>query len=134
MKKLNKKGFTLVELLAVIVILALLIVVVANTALPAMDKAKRKTLQTYTMRVMEQAKALYMSDNTSCESTACTLTQIMGADAPTDKYSASITVAYNNTTASYELTGTVQDIKNKLTATIGEVDGKKNQITIAPTS
>ena len=41
MKKLNKKGFTLVELLAVIVILALLIIVVATTALPAMNNAKK---------------------------------------------------------------------------------------------
>ena len=47
MKKLNKNGFTLVELLAVIVILALLIVIVANTAIPAMNNAKKKALQTY---------------------------------------------------------------------------------------
>jgi len=120
MKKLNKKGFTLVELLAVIVILALLIVVVANTALPAMNNAKRNTLETYTKRVMDQAKGLFMSSgNKTCGTTACTLTDIMGADANTEQYEASITVSYD-TTNGYIVSGTVKDIKNNLTATIGE--------------
>lgn len=62
MKKLNKKGFTLVELLAVIVILALLIVVVANTALPALNNSKKKSLTTYAQRVAEKAKEQYITD------------------------------------------------------------------------
>ena len=62
MKKLNKKGFTLVELLAVIVILALLIIVVATTALPAMNNAKKSALNTYAKRVVEQAKTLYSTE------------------------------------------------------------------------
>lgn len=39
MKKLNKKGFTLVELLAVIVILAVIMVITIPTVLSSMDKA-----------------------------------------------------------------------------------------------
>ena len=69
MKKLNKKGFTLVELLAVIVILALLIVVVANTALPALNSSKKKSLTTYAQRVAEKAKEQYMSNELSSTST-----------------------------------------------------------------
>lgn len=39
MKKLNKKGFTLVELLAVIVILAVIMVITIPTVLSSMNKA-----------------------------------------------------------------------------------------------
>ena len=145
MKKLNKKGFTLVELLAVIVILALLIVVVATTALPAMNNAKKNSLETYTKRVMEQAKGLYMSSGNITCATSCSLTEIMGADADTEQYSASIKIEYNSTNG-YIVSGNVTDIKNKIKAEIGsksETTGegesavtttKYNQITITEIS
>ena len=44
MKKLNKKGFTLVELLAVIVILAVIMVITIPTVLGSMRSAKDKSL------------------------------------------------------------------------------------------
>ena len=113
MKKLNKKGFTLVELLAVIVILALLIVVVATTALPAMNNAKKNTLDTYAKRVVEQAKTLYISDNTKCISTTpCNLIDTMGVDAPKDQYKANLYVNYDSTKG-YLVQGWVVDYKNK---------------------
>ena len=62
MIKLNKKGFTLVELLAVIVILALLIVVVANTALPALDNSKKSSLNVYAGRVLNAAKNVFQTE------------------------------------------------------------------------
>ena len=43
MKKLNKKGFTLVELLAVIVILALLMVVLVPKAIEAINNSRANT-------------------------------------------------------------------------------------------
>ena len=46
MKKLNKKGFTLVELLAVIVILAVIMVITIPTVLGSMDKAKESAFAT----------------------------------------------------------------------------------------
>jgi len=46
MKRLNKKGFTLVELLAVIVVLALLMVVAASSIGTALDNSKKKALLT----------------------------------------------------------------------------------------
>ena len=119
MKKLNKKGFTLVELLAVIVILALLIVVVANTALPAMNNAKKNTLDTYAKRVVEQAKTLYIADNNKCSSTACNLIDTMGVDAPVDQYKASLTVTYDST-AGYKVDGWVVDYKNKNIAKVDD--------------
>ncbi len=116
MKKLNKKGFTLVELLAVIVILALLIVVVATTALPAMNNAKKNSLETYSKRVVEQAKTLFISAQTGgtvneCTTTKCTFTQIkniMGNDVdstysiPSGK---NITVEYDTTNEKYVIKG-----------------------------
>lgn len=45
MKKLNRKGFTLVELLAIIVILAVILVVAIPPILDAMDNSKRKSLE-----------------------------------------------------------------------------------------
>ncbi len=47
MKKiLNKKGFTLVELLAVIVILAVIILVAMNAVIPQMEQARRSAFAT----------------------------------------------------------------------------------------
>ena len=55
MKKLNKKGFTLVELLAVIVVLALLMVVATTSIGTALNNAKTKSLVTETQKVLKQA-------------------------------------------------------------------------------
>ena len=119
MKKLNKKGFTLVELLAVIVILALLLVVVGNTALPAMKNAKVKSLETYSSRVIEQAKALKMSDDTKCTAAAkCSLSDIMGSDV-SDKYTSTDIVVTGSITQGYKVSGTVTD-KDNNTATIAD--------------
>ena len=47
MKKLmNKKGFTLVELLAVIVILAVIILVAMNAVIPQMENARKNSFKT----------------------------------------------------------------------------------------
>lgn len=44
MKKLNRKGFTLVELLAVIVILAIVVGITMMTILPTLSNSKSKSL------------------------------------------------------------------------------------------
>lgn len=69
MKKLNKKGFTLVELLAVIVVLALLMVVAANSVGTALDNSKKKTLQTEAQKVLTnflaESQSTYLVDSTA---------------------------------------------------------------------
>ena len=131
MKK-NRKGFTLVELLAVIVILALLIVIVANTAIPAMNNAKKKSLQTYAEKVVQKAKencaAEKMSGvNNSCKlkagtATSCCgeisdLTVIMGEDAGGNyTIGTAIKVTYDGNIAKVE-SGTITDNSSN-TATI----------------
>ena len=52
MKRLNKKGFTLVELLAVIVVLALLMVVAASSIGSALDNSKRSATLTEAKKLL----------------------------------------------------------------------------------
>lgn len=46
MKRLNRKGFTLVELLAVIIILAIVVGITVPAVLTTVDKAKKEAFQT----------------------------------------------------------------------------------------
>lgn len=54
MKKLNKKGFTLVELLAVIVILALLMVVATRTIGGSLNKSKQAAIETEAQKLVSR--------------------------------------------------------------------------------
>ena len=137
--KINKKGFTLVELLAVIVILALLIVIVANTAIPAMNNAKKKSLQTYAQKVVQKAKencaAEKMAgventckDKTGAAASCCgditDLTVIMGEDAGDSyKIGTAIKLTYDGNIAKVA-SGTITDNSDN-TATI-----KDNVVTV----
>ena len=121
---INKKGFTLVELLAVIVILALLIVIVANTAIPAMNNAKKKSLQTYAQKVVQKAKencaAEKMADmgnmckNSTAAVSCCsklTVADIMGEANST--YSGNMTTSYNDSMGKIT-DGCISDGTNKV--------------------
>ena len=114
MKKLNKKGFTLVELLAVIVILALLIVVVATTVLPAMNNAKKSALKTYADRVKQNAIQLCMTKdiNEGLTDSKCTfdaLSDIMGSDVD-DTYTVTQAIVVTKEGNSFKVTdGSLKD-------------------------
>ena len=82
MKRLNKKGFTLVELLAVIVILALLMVVATSTIGGTLTNAKKNTLRTEAQKMLTaiygEAKSSYMlSSNLSNMTTSTDSTLAM---------------------------------------------------------
>ena len=62
MKRLNKKGFTLVELLAVIVVLALVMVLTVPTVLDQMNSARQSTFVLYAEEMIKQAQTRYQSD------------------------------------------------------------------------
>ena len=51
-KNLNNKGFTLVELLAVIVVLVIIMLIAIPIILDSLDNAKRKSFETYTNRIL----------------------------------------------------------------------------------
>lgn len=56
MKKNNKKGFTLVELLAVIIVLALIMVFAVPSVLGTMNTARSKSLRLYAQRMVSKAE------------------------------------------------------------------------------
>lgn len=58
----NKKGFTLVELLAVIVVLAIIMVIAVPTIIKNMNQAKIKSFQMEGQRILDLALAHYESE------------------------------------------------------------------------
>lgn len=67
---MNKKGFTLVELLAVIVILAVLILIAITAILPQMEKARKSSFADEVYSYAKAAETKYVSDQTSDETSA----------------------------------------------------------------
>ena len=56
MKKMNKKGFTLVELLTVIAILAIILLIAAPTILNVLEKAKKNIFKSQVLMYVESLK------------------------------------------------------------------------------
>ena len=63
MKRLNKKGFTLVELLAVIVVLAVIMIFAVPAVLGAMNNARDTAFIQYTQRVRNAAEQQFRSED-----------------------------------------------------------------------
>ena len=63
MKKLNKKGFTLVELLAVIVVLALIMTLTVPSILSSMNSARQSSFLLYAGKMLEAAQGKYQSES-----------------------------------------------------------------------
>ena len=63
MKKLNKKGFTLVELLAVIVVLAIIMVLTVPSVLSSMSSARQSSFLLYAGKMLEAAQGKYQSES-----------------------------------------------------------------------
>ncbi len=59
MKKINKKGFTLVELLSVIVILSVVVLIATNAVIPAMNSAKKQVLSEEANIIIPIAETIY---------------------------------------------------------------------------
>ena len=62
-KRLNKKGFTLIELLAVIVILAVVMLIGVTAVGPIMTKARKSSLGTEGLALIEAAKVAHQTEN-----------------------------------------------------------------------
>ena len=63
-KKKSLKGFTLVELLAVIVILAIIMIIAIPAVLNTMQTARKKSMITYAQRIMNEAEKKYVEKQT----------------------------------------------------------------------
>lgn len=61
MKKLTKKGFTLVELLAVIVVLAVIMLLAVNAVIPQMNKARKNAFVTEANAFIDAAGTYYQN-------------------------------------------------------------------------
>lgn len=61
MKKLNKSGFTLVELLAVIVVLAVIMLLAVNAVIPQMNKARKNAFVTEANAFIDAAGTYYQN-------------------------------------------------------------------------
>ena len=66
--KMNKKGFTLVELLAVIVILAVVMLIAVTAVGPLMIRARKSALGTEGIGLVDQAKAAYQAEQLNSNS------------------------------------------------------------------
>lgn len=63
MTKLNKKGFTLVELLAVIAILAILMLLITPNVLKMFTDGKKDVFSTQVQRIWKAADSQYITDS-----------------------------------------------------------------------
>ena len=65
MKNINKKGFTLVELLSVIVILSVIVLIATNAVVPMADSAKKQVLAMEANSLVKAAQTLYIQESSS---------------------------------------------------------------------
>ena len=107
---MNKKGFTLVELLAVIVILAIVMLIGGTVVLPMMQKAQKSSLGTEGVSTLKSAEKTYSSDSmlntkgyTSTSTVCYNLTYLCnngsfdkGCADKNDGYTGSVLVKHNN--------------------------------------
>ena len=83
MKKMNKKGFTLIEMLVVIAIIAILVSIVVPTVSAATEKAKEAKDAANIRSAIAEVTAKALSGNTSASETV-KLTQTGAFDKNTD--------------------------------------------------
>lgn len=63
--KLNKSGFTLVELLSVIVILSVIVLIATNAVVPMADSARKQVLAMEANTLVTAAQTLYVQNSAS---------------------------------------------------------------------
>ena len=61
--RLNKKGFTLVELLAVIVVLAIIMIIAIPAVVESMNNAKKGSFKIYAEKALGNAQSTYSSED-----------------------------------------------------------------------
>ena len=105
MKNLNKKGFTLVELLSVIVILSVVVLIATNAVIPMMSGAKKQVLATEANKFITTAKTLYV--NQKITGTKCySYEEIINSnliEKNDEAYSGSVLIEENNGKYSYKI-------------------------------
>ncbi len=93
--RLNKKGFTLVELLAVIVVLAVIMVIAIPSVMDTMTKARSKSFLLFGQKVLNAAQERYQTDiltGTEKDGTKCYTLANVGLDSSKTSYHAIVKV------------------------------------------
>ena len=97
--KENKKGFTIVELLAVIVVLAVVILIAVTAVIPRMNNAKKKALVDEALVYLKAAKEAYSFDPQLLNASSCTnVTDLNGkyVKKDSDNYKGAIKTTYTD--------------------------------------
>ena len=115
MKRLNKKGFTLVELLAVIVILAVVMLIAVTAVGPLMARARKSALGTEGIGAVNAAKSAYQAEQLKGTSSKIKATSSVCFDLKwlcnnnyfekgcgSDGYTGSVLVSYNSGKTTYK--------------------------------
>ena len=90
----NKKGFTLVELLAVIVILAVIILIAVNAVLPQMNRARKNSFADEALNYLKAAETKYVEEAMNAGSSSGSETYTVSADLNGQYVSKSSTSGY----------------------------------------
>ena len=114
-RNLLEKGFTLVELMIVIVIVAVLSSVALPNFLRQSDKAKATEAKTGIAAILKQAQADFIESGNSPKTEAADLRTYYGAP-PADTQKFNYTGAYNSTDKVYTVTATGLDASTVSTA------------------
>ncbi len=107
----NRKGFTLVELLAVIVVLAIIILVAMPNVMSAMEKARRNTFYTEATEICKIVQNAYNTDilegNITGGTGKCYSLKDLNTSGVMDKnlkdYSGSVQILYNGDVATTKI-------------------------------
>ena len=125
----NKKGFTLVELLAVIVVLAIIMIIAIPSVLNSMDDARKSSFALYGQKLINSAQAKVQASqltNTTVK-TCYNISELI--DGATGSYQGK--VEYNSSDKSYKVTlrdnsfvisaATATQLESAKSATAGEI-------------
>ena len=102
MKKNSKNGFTLVELLAVIVILAIILVIAVPKVMSVIEDAKKATLESTAKMIASQAEKQKVQNTVLGNNEAITCEEITNIN---DVDYEDCDIAFDNNTAKVTITG-----------------------------
>ena len=136
MKKLNKKGFTLVELLAVIVVLAIIMVLTLPTVMNSLSSARQSSFLLYASRMLDTAADKYQSDVLLNGGKKCYTISDLNAE-NTSNYKGKVLVSNDGTTytiqmydANYQIGITASDTLDDKAGGVGykDIDAIKGKL------